>query len=189
MSTFRFDEPSKVTSGPKGSKVLEYEISGFPAMLTAAEIRRWENPVAVYAPIPVGASCECDHIIDFEKILRQTYYRRLESFLNLKTDWDGANAAPLQPISFNNSKVIFDRLSTAILSKWEISPAANGTLMLSLKNRAIGAVNIGDRETSYVAIDNNGSVITQGQEKFDSEKTADILSQIAEKLSNGPVRI
>ncbi len=189
MMRYEVEQPLKVAAKPRKDATFQYELSYAPATMTIREIRTWNNPVAAYAPAPVPTPHSVAHIIDFDKILRQTYYSRLESFRSLEEGWDGANAAPLQEATFTNSKDIFDRLATAILNKWDISPAANGSLFLSLKNKALGAVNIGDNEISYIAFSHDGTLITEGQEKFDSKKTADIISEIAGHFLDGPVRI
>ena len=105
---------------------------------------------------------------------------RLESFRNLEAGWDGYDAQPLEAAVYDNAADLIDLLSENVLGEWKLFPSDNGTVLMVLKKRVIGTVNIGCSTVSYIAKDANGRIVKKGREKFDAAIVADLMSEIVD---------
>ncbi len=107
---------------------------------------------------------------------------RLESFRNLEAGWDGYDAQPLEAAVYDNAVAVIDLLSESVLGEWKLFPSDNGSVMMVLKKRVVGTVNIGCSTVSYIAKDANGRIIKRDRKKFDAASVAELMSEIVDAL-------
>lgn len=110
--------------------------------------------------------------VNKEKLLQMLY-----TFQEYTNGWDGCEALPLQPLSVNNFRGAISLCSDSDLSGWQLSPEANGTIMLTYKDGSAG-VNIGDETYSYFQIA-DGSLMGESNLAFNPDTVAGIIKRLA----------
>lgn len=178
MAALLFNEPHK-------TRRAQNHIWNYVALAVlacgSADVLEWHSDedlsvVEQCQPVKLVKSIPMEHLSGMRSLLRC----RLESFRNLEAGWDGYDAQPLEAAVYDNVAALIDLLSEKVLGEWKLFPSDNGTVLMVLKKRVIGTVNIGCSTVSYIAKDANGRIVKRGREKFDAAIVADLMSEIVD---------
>ena len=102
---------------------------------------------------------------------------RLEEFNNLEENWDGYGSPAIETASYRNAKAMIEHASSTLLSKWNLFPATNGTLIMNTKDDTIGSFSIGNSSFSYVAVGHDGTRV-KGKKPYDIVSVISALEEI-----------
>lgn len=196
MDTLRLTKPRAVKPAPstrKGDKPVWSRVMTTTISVSTLCIASWNVGSAAQAAytagtIRVSPSAESgSDLILFESpdhYRKAPYLARLRSFLSLEDGWDGYNAIPIHQASCDNAQSLIHMADPDLLSRWNIFPATNGTVLLTLRKRAIATVNIADSRFSYVATTMSGKPLLRGNHPFTPAGALDILRQICQAFSD-----
>lgn len=110
-----------------------------------------------------------------------SFQKKLDELLTLEEGWDGYGALPIEKQSYKNMKDAIKMFDRNVLSRFNLFPGTNGTLILSAKGKDIASINIGNEKFSYFAVGHDGKD-ARGEKPFSEDKFMYALKEIENVL-------
>lgn len=102
---------------------------------------------------------------------------RLEELMQLKDNWDGNGALPIEQAAYQNAKCAIRLIGEKTSDAWNLFPNTNGTLLLTAPGKASASISIGNEEFSFFAME-KGKPIVKGIDTFSVENLTRAFDQI-----------
>lgn len=182
MERMLLQEPYR--TGQNHSNTMKYILAGMAVLCNCSDIVQWSYDKHGVEFQQVNQNTRTTVFEPVIKInsLNESYKKVLRSFGDLEAGWDGYDAQPLEAAVYDNAVAVIDLLSESVLGEWKLFPSDNGSVMMVLKKRVVGTVNIGCSTVSYIAKDANGRIIKRDRKKFDAASVAELMSEIVDAL-------